>query len=416
MAKKEHIQPPLFVGLDIGTTKVCVIIASPNANGELYVLGIGQTDSEGVAKGEIKNLEKVSVAIQKALTLAEQRAGVKISSVVTGIAGEHVQSFQSRGVIAINNPEQEIKRDDVLRLLNDTRRVALPPERKILHVFPQEFIIDGQGGIHDPVGMNGIRLEATVHVVTSANNAIKNIEKCVERTGIKVRDVVLQQLASSYATLVDEEKELGVALVDIGGGTTDVAVFEDGVLRHSASIPYAGNHVTQDLRKGLGLLQEQAEKVKCEHGNAFSKNIIEDEPIVLPGIAGRSPVEISKETICRIIQPRMEEIFELVADELKRSGFAKQLAAGIVLTGGGAMIKGTSDLAHTMFSMPVKLGIPFGFSGGLVKEIEHPTYATSAGLALYAYRYRDKMQDDVEESELPFKNMLQGLKKWMKQI
>ncbi|MBS4028346.1 MAG: cell division protein FtsA, partial [Ignavibacteriales bacterium] len=380
MAKKEQIQPPLFVGLDIGTTKICVIIISPNANGELNVLGIGQVNSDGVAKGEIKNLEKVSASVQNAITQAEERAGVKISSVVTGIAGDHVQSFQSRGVIAINNPEQEIKRNDVLRLLNDTRRVALPPDRKILHVFPQEFIIDGQDGIHDPVGMNGIRLEATVHVVTSAIGAIKNIEKCVQRSGIKVHDVVLQQLASSYATLVDEEKELGVALVDIGGGTTDVAVFEDGVLRHTASIPYAGNHVTQDLRKGLGLLQEQAEKVKCEHGNAFSKNIIEDEPIVLPGIAGRSPVEISKETICRIIQPRMEEIFELVADELKRSGFAKQLAAGIVLTGGGAMIKGTSDLAQTMFSMPVKLGMPFGFSGGLVKEIEHPTYATAAGL------------------------------------
>jgi cell division protein FtsA len=409
-------QPPLFVGLDVGTTKVCVIIAAENAAGKLNVLGVGHAESDGLARGVITNIDKTVRSIQTAVEIAEQQAGVRIHSVYVGTAGEHIQSLQSRGVIAITNSEHEISEDDVSRLLQDTKRISLPAEREILHVFPQEYVIDGQSGFHDPVGMTGIRLEATVHVVTGVIGALRNIKKCVERTHLRVDDIVLQPLASSEAVLIDKEKELGVALIDIGGGTTDIIIFDEGVIRHSASIPYAGYHITQDIRRGLGILQEQAETIKVEYGYAFSKNILENEFITIPGVAGRSPLELSKETLCGIIQPRMEEIFELVAEEIRRSGYSKQLSGGIVLTGGGSMIRGTVDLAQAILGVPAKLGIPSGFAGGLVKEVEHPLFATCAGLTLLAYNNRKEQFNETdsgfEKKNTPFAKMV----KWIKNM
>ncbi|MEK7263594.1 MAG: cell division protein FtsA [Bacteroidota bacterium] len=408
-------QPTLFVGLDIGTTKVCVIIAAEGSSERLNVLGVGNAESEGLSRGVITNIEKTVRSIQTAVEIAEQQAGVRIHSVYVGTAGEHIQSLQSRGVIAITNPEHEISEEDVKRLLQDTKRISLPAEREILHVFPQEYVIDGQTGFHDPIGMTGIRLEATVHVVTGVIGALRNIKKCVERTHLRVDDIILQPLASSEAVLIDKEKELGVALIDIGGGTTDIIIFDEGVIRHSASIPYAGNHVTQDIRKGLGILQEQAETIKKDYGCTFIKNILENEFITIPGVAGRSPLELSKETLCGIIQPRMEEIFELVAEEIRRSGYSKQLSGGIVLTGGGSMIRGTVELAQAVLGVPAKLGIPSGFSGGLVKEIEHPLYATCAGLTLLAYHQREEKYNADElyehkKNSTPFTKMVNWLK------
>lgn len=382
----EHI----IVGLDIGTTKVCGIVASDDENGKINILGIGHSPSDGLTRGVVTNIDKTVRSIRSAIEEAESQSGVKIRLVTVGIAGDHIQSFQSRGVIAISGPENEITQADVDRLIEDTKRVALPSDRKIIHVIPQEFIIDGQDGVYDPVGMSGVRMEANVHIITGLVTAAQNIYKCVQRAGLEIDDMVLEPLASSYAVLDEAEKEVGIALLDIGGGTTDLAVFEDRTIRHTAVIPIAGNQVTNDIRKGLGILTEQAEKLKKESGFAYLPAIVDDEPIILPGIGGRAPLEIDKRLLCQIIQPRMEEIFEIAAIEIKRSGYSKHLSAGVVLTGGGSLIKGTVELAHEVLGIPAKIGIPTGFSAGLVKEIENPMYATGVGLVLHGLKHKDR--------------------------
>jgi cell division protein FtsA len=268
--------------------------------------------------------------------------------------------------------------------------VALPSDRRIIHVIPQEFIIDGQDGVSDPVGMSGVRLEANVHIITGLVTAAQNIYKCVQRSGLQIGDLVLEPLASSYSVLDEEEKEVGIALLDVGGGTTDLAVFEDRTIRYTAVIPIAGNQVTNDIRKGLGVLTEQAEKLKCQHGFAYLPSVLDDEPITIPGIGGRPPLEIDKKLLAQIIQPRMEEIFEIAAMEIKRSGYSRHLSAGVVLTGGGSLIKGASELAREVLGLPAKIGIPGGFSAGLVREIENPIYATAVGLVLHGLRHKDK--------------------------
>ena len=277
---------------------------------------------------------------------AQASSGVAIRSVIVGIAGDHIQSFQSRGVVGISGQDHEVTRADIDRLIEDTKRVALPSDRKIIHVIPQEFIIDGQDGIYDPLGMSGVRMEANVHIITGLVSAAQNIYKCVQRAGLEISDMVLEPLASSYAVLDDEEKEVGIALLDIGGGTTDLAVFEERTIRHTAVIGIAGRKVTDDIRKGLGILNEQAERLKKDHGCAYVNAVVDNEPLVLPGVGGRPPIEIDKHILAQIIQPRMEEILEIAALEIKRSGYAKHLAGGVVLTGGGALIKGTAELAQ----------------------------------------------------------------------
>ncbi len=382
----------IAVGLDIGTTKVCAIVAAPDEHrpGKLSILGIGRSPSDGLTRGVVTNIDKTVRSIQAAVQEAETQSGIKISTVTVGIAGDHIQSFQSRGVISITGPENEITREDVNRLISDTRKVALPSDRKIIHVIPQQFIVDGQDGIYDPVGMYGIRMEAVVHIITGLITAAQNIYRCVTRAGLEVNDMVLEPLASSYAVLEEEEKEVGVALLDIGGGTTDLAVFEEKTIRHTAVIGIAGKKVTDDIRKGFGILTEQAEKLKQEHGYAYRPALVSNDPIVLPGIGGRPPIEIDKHVLCDVIQPRMEEILEIASMEIKRSGYSRHLSAGIVLTGGGSLIKGTAELAHEVLGMPVKIGIPTGFSSGLVREIENPIYATGVGLVLHELKHRDQ--------------------------
>ncbi|MEK7749212.1 MAG: cell division protein FtsA, partial [Bacteroidota bacterium] len=316
------MQPDIAVGLDIGTTKVCAIVASPDETypGKLKVLGIGRSQSDGLIRGVVTNIEKTVRSIQTAVQEAQAQSGVQITAVTVGIAGDHIQSFQSRGVVTISRPENEITQEDVDRLIDDTKRVALPLDRKIIHVIPQQFIVDGQDGIYDPVGMSGVRMEAVVHIVTGLVTAAQNIYKCVQRAGLQVNDMVLEPLASSYAVLDDEEKEVGVALIDIGGGTTDLAVFEERTIRHTAVIGIAGRKVTDDVRKGFGILTDQAERLKIENGFAYEPAVMDNHPITLPGIGGRPPIEIDKKLLCKVIQPRMEEILEFASMEIKRSG------------------------------------------------------------------------------------------------
>lgn len=393
------MEQEIVVGLDIGTSKVCSVVAAVGEGGKINVLGIGHSPSDGLTRGMVTNIDKTVRSIQSAIAEAESRSGIKIQSVIVGIAGDHIQSFQSRGVIAISGPENEVTQADVHRLIEDTKRVALPSDRRIIHVIPQEFIIDGQNGVYDPVGMSGVRLEANVHIITGSVTAAQNIYKCVQRAGIQIRDMVLEPLATSYAVLDEEEKEVGIVLLDIGGGTTDLAIFEDRTIRHTAVIPIAGNQVTNDIRKGLGILTEQAEKLKRQYGFAYTPSVVDSEPITIPGIGGRPPLEIDKQLLARIIQPRMEEIFEIAAIEIKRSGYSRHLSAGVVLTGGGSLLKGCSELAREVLGMPIKIGIPGGFSAGLVQEIENPIYATCVGLVMYGLRHREKSMMSFNNSK-----------------
>jgi cell division protein FtsA len=381
------ISDKVIVGLDIGTTKICAIIGAVESDGRINVLGLGKAENEGMARGTVTHIEKTVNSVRLAVQNAESQSGIAVRAVNVGIAGDHIQSFQSRGVIAISNSENEIAKKDVERLLQDTKRVALPQDRRIIHVIPQEFIVDGQDGIYDPVGMSGVRLEATVHIITGSMTAVQNIYKCVERAGYEVNDLILEPLASSYAVLDEEEKEVGIVLVDIGGGTTDIAIFEDRTIRHTAVLAIAGKKVTEDIRKGLGILNEEAERLKREHGYAYLQEIVHDSPITLRGIGGRKSVEISRSLLCQIIQPRMEEILEIVGLEIKRSGYSKHLHSGVVITGGGSLIRGTAGLARDVLGMPVKIGIPGGFAGGLVTEVENPMYSTCVGLVLHGARH-----------------------------
>ncbi len=376
-----------IVGLDIGTTKVCAVVAGTDEQGRVHILGVGRSPSDGMNRGVVTHIDRTTNAIATAITEAEAQSGVHIQSAVVGIAGDHIQSFQSRGVVSISGADHEVTQADIDRLIEDTKRLSLPSDRKIIHVIPQEFIVDGQDGVYDPLGMSGIRMEASVHIITGLVSAAENIYKCVQRANIEVSDMVLEPLASSYAVLDDEEKEVGIALLDIGGGTTDLAVFEERTIRHTAVIGIAGKKVTDDIRKVLGVLNDQAERLKREYGCAYVPAVPQADPIVLPGVGGRAPIEIDRTLLARIIQPRMEEILEIAGMEIKRSGYSKHLSGGVVLTGGGALIKGTAELARDVLGMPVKIGIPSGFSGGLLREIENPAYATAVGLVYHGLRY-----------------------------
>ncbi len=375
----------IVVGLDIGTTKVCAVVATMDELDRINVLGIGVAESEGLNRGVVVNIDKTVAAVQLAVNEAERMAGVDVRKVIVGIAGDHVQSFQSRGVVTISNQDGEITEADVHRLLEDTTHVAMPSDREILHVIPQEFIVDGQDGVIDPVGMSGVRLEANVHIITGLVSAAKNIYRCIEKAGFQVEDIVLEPLGSSFAVLHHDEKEVGVAIIDIGGGTTDIAVFEDNTIRHTAVIAVAGNKVTDDIRKGLGVMRDQAEKLKVDFGIALSE-MADNEEIEIPGIGGRHEKHIGRSTLAQIIQPRLEEILEIAAIEIKRSGYARHLSAGVVLTGGGSMIPGTAELASEILGLEARIGRPMGISGGIVQEVTDPKFATGVGLVLYGLR------------------------------
>ena len=386
-------QGKIVVGLDIGTTKVCAIVASIDDQDHINILGVGRAPSDGLNRGVVVNIDKTVNAIQTAIEQAQLASGIEVRSVNVGIAGDHIRSMRSKGVITINNRDNEITMQDVERLLEDCQRIMLPTDQQIIHVIPQEFVVDGQDGISDPVGMSGMRMEAEVHIITGLVSAAKNIYRCVERAGYQVADIILEPLASSYSVLDDEEKEAGVVLVDIGGGTTDVAIFQDNTIRHTAVIAIAGKKVTDDIRVGLSVLDDQAEKLKKEHGESFIDMIEDDNVITVPGIAGRPPKEITKSILAKIIQARMEEILEIVAIEIKRSGYADALSAGVVLTGGGSLLKNVSPLATEVLGMDAKIGKPLGLSGGLTEEVNNPIYATGVGLVMHAMKAGNSMGD-----------------------
>src|SRR6056297_2315235 len=401
----------IVVGLDIGTTKVCAVVASINEQDKIHILGVGKAPSDGLNRGVVVNIDKTVNAIKKAVEQAQLASGIEVNSVNVGIAGDHIRSIRSKGVITINNKEKEITVQDVERILKDCQQIMLPPDQQIIHVIPQEFVVDGQDGISDPVGMSGMRMEAEVHIITGLVSAAKNIYRCVERAGYQVADIILEPLASSYSVLDEEEKEAGVVLVDIGGGTTDVAIFQDNTIRHTAVIAIAGKKVTDDIRVGLSVLDDQAEKLKREHGEAYIDLIEEDEAITVPGIAGRPPKEITKSILGKIIQARMEEILEIVAIEVKRSGYADSLSAGIVVTGGGSLIKNICPLANEVLGMDAKIGRPLGLAGGLIEEVNSPIYATSVGLVLHALK-----AEGVENEMVPSSSKGTGVEKVMNSI
>ncbi|TAL70405.1 MAG: cell division protein FtsA [Bacteroidetes bacterium] len=414
----------VIVGLDIGTSKFCCLVASPDEKTKkLDILGIGISEAEGLFRGVVVRIDNTVKTIQKVIEQAEQQSGLQIKEVIVGIAGDHIESYQSRGIIGISNINKEVSEQDVDRLLEESCKIAIPSDRRILHVIPQEFIIDGQDGISDPIGMSGVRMEANVHIVTGLITAIQNIYKCVERCGIKVKDIVLEPLASSHAVLDSDEKEVGVALIDIGGGTTDIAIFEEGIVRFTSGFGIAGKQVTDDIKKGLGIIPSQAERIKREYGHAYMNNILHDDIFMVPGIGGRKPMEITKSYLCRIIQPRYEEIFEFALGEIRRSGYSGSLGAGIVLTGGSALVGGIEELAQEVFGMPVKIGIPSGVTySGLVQEVENPVYSTVVGLVLHELKglaQNDIPFDDVEEplkSEKTKKSFFKKVKHYLEEL
>ena len=370
----------LIVGLDIGTSKVVAVVGELQADGVLEVIGIGSHPSRGLKKGVVVNIESTVQSIQRAVEEAELMAGCEIHSVYTGIAGSHVRSLNSHGIVAIR--DKEVTEADRLKVIDAAKAVAIPADQKILHVLPQEYIIDSQEGIRDPIGMSGVRLEARVHIVTGADSAAQNIIKCVERCGLHVEDMVLEQLASSYAALTDDEKDLGVCIVDVGGGTTDIAVFSQGAIRHTAVIPIAGDQVTNDIAVSMRTPTQYAEDIKIRYACALSQLANPDETIEIPSVGDRPPRRLARQTLAEVVQPRYEELFMLIRDELRRSGFEEVIAAGLVLTGGSAKMEGAVELAEEVFHMPVRLGVP-QFVKGLNDVVSNPIHATGVGLLLY---------------------------------
>jgi cell division protein FtsA len=376
-----------LVGLDVGTSTVCAVVAESLDNGNLDMVGIGVAESRGIKRGVVVNLEAAVESIKKALEEAELMAGVEIDSVHLALSGPHVKGFNSRGVIAVAGKNREILRDDVRRAIDAAKAVALPTGREILHVLPQDFVVDEQDGIGAPIGMTGARLEVNVHVVTGASSTSQNIIACVNRAGVSVVDTVIEQLAAAEAVLTSDEKELGVALVDVGGGTADLAIFERGSLWHTAVVAVGGDHFTSDIAVGLRTPMPDAEKLKRKNGCALSAMVDEDETIEVASVGGRRPRLMARRILSEILQPRAEEIFHLVWDEIRRAGYEKSLNSGIVLTGGGSILEGMPEIAEQIFDLPVRRGCPVGI-GGLADHVNSPVFATPVGLVLYAHRNR----------------------------
>jgi cell division protein FtsA len=382
----------LIVGLDIGTSKVVAIVGEITPEGSIEVIGIGSHPSRGLKKGVVVNIESTVHSIQRAIEEAELMAGCQIHSVYAGIAGSHIRSLNSHGIVAIK--DKEVTAGDVERVIDAARAVAIPADQKILHILPQEFLIDNQEGIREPVGMSGVRLEAKVHMVTGAVSAAQNIIKCVRRCGLEVDDIILEQLASSYSALTEDEKELGICMVDIGGGTTDIAVFTEGAIRHTAVIPIAGDQVTNDIAVALRTPTQFAEEIKIKYACALTQMASADESIEVPSVGDRPPRRLARHTLAEVVEPRYEELLSLVQAELRRSGFEDLVAAGIVLTGGSSKIEGLVELAEEVFHMPVRLGVP-QYVTGLVDVVRNPIYATGVGLLLFGHHNRDQRALDA---------------------
>lgn len=377
----------LIVGLDIGTTKICAIIAEVMEDGTLDIVGVGTSPSKGLRKGVVINIDVTVDSIKRALEEAELMAGLDVYSAFVGIAGGHIKGINSRGVIAVSGKSREITQKEIDRVIDAAKAVALPVDREVIHVLPQEFIVDGQGGIKEPLGMNGVRLESEVHIVTGAVTSAQNIIKCCNRAGLEVQDIVLQQLASSLSTLTPDEKELGVVLVDIGGGTSDIAVFVDGSIWHTAVLSVGGDHITNDIAIGLRTPIHEAEEIKKKHGCALPSLIEREENIEVGGMGGRRSRTISRQMLCEIVYPRLEEIFSLVDREVRRAGFEDVAVAGMVVTGGSSILPGVPELAEEILKIPVRRGVPSGVAG-LVDVVASPIYATGVGLVQYGAQNR----------------------------
>jgi len=369
----------VIAGLDLGTTKVCAVIAE-QAENSLNILGFGVAPSEGLNRGLVANISKTAEAITEAMNIASNRAGLTVKELNVGVAGEHITSLRHRNYVTINNPESEITQSDLERLRADVQTIRIPSDRQILHIIPEEYSVDYQSGIDDPIGMCGSRLEAVNHVVLASIPAMQNIKKSVERAGYIVKDYVLQPIASSFAVLEENEKDLGVLLIDIGGGTTDIAIFHRKAIKHTKVIGVAGNQVTNDVRETLGIVTADAEKLKKEYGYATEHAIIKEEDIFIKGVGGRGNIKIPLTLLTQIISVRMKELFALIDNELRQTGFKNKIKAGVVLTGGGSLLKGCTELAEEVFGMPARIGVPLDLGSGLSNEVESPEFATVAGL------------------------------------
>lgn len=411
MIAKNRENRSLIVALDIGTSKIVVIVAEALPDGQGFeVIGLGQHPSRGLRRGVVVNIESTVNSIQRALEEAELMANVKIREVITGIAGSHVKSFNSHGMVAIK--DKEVAPSDVERVLETARAVSIPTDQQILHILTQEFIIDGQEDVREPVGMSGVRLEVKVHIVTGAVSAAQNIMKCVRRCGLEVRDLILQPLASATAVLTDDEKDLGVCLVDIGGGTTDLAVFVQGAIRHTAVIPIAGDQITNDIAMALRTPTAAAEEIKVAHGCALRQLADADQMVEVPGVGDRGSRQLSRHTLAEVIEPRVEELFSLIQAELRRSGFEELLSSGIVLTGGTSAMSGMLELGEEIFHMPVRLGLP-NYRGGLSEVVRSPRFATGMGLLVSGFEQHQKAQ--VSRASIgSLAQLVDRMKNWFK--
>jgi cell division protein FtsA len=398
----------LIVGLDIGTSKIVAIVAELQPEGTVKVIGLGQHISRGLKKGVVINIESTMQSIQRALEEAELMADCKINNVYTGIAGSHIKSLNSHGMVKIK--DSEVSQMDVDRVIETARAIALPADQQILHILTQEFIIDGQEDVREPLGMSGMKLEVKVHIVTGAVAAAQNIVKCIKRCGIEVSDLILQPLASSLAVLTEDEKELGVCLVDIGGGTTDIAVFKQGSIRHTAVVPIAGDQMTNDVAVAFRTPTQSAEEIKVKHGCALRQLADPREIVEVPGVDGREPRQLSVQTLAEVLEPRIVELYELVLNELRRSGMEEMIASGIVITGGSAMMKGMVELGEEIFHMPVRMGLP-RYVGGLSEVVSNPRYATAVGLVLMGKQQLERHISGQMESS-SFGRMLEKMKSW----
>ena len=398
----------LIVGLDIGTSKIAAIVGEISADGEIEIIGIGSNRSRGLKKGVVINIESTVHSIQRAIEEAELMAGCEIHSVHAGIAGSHISSLNSHGIVAIR--DNEVSSGDIDRVIDAAKAVVLPADQKILHILPKEFIIDNQEGVKEPIGMSGVRLESKVHIVTGAVSAAQNIVKCVRRCGLDVDDVILEQLASSYSVLTDDEKDLGICMVDIGGGTTDIAIFTDGAIQHTAVIPIAGDQVTNDIAIALRTPTQHAEDIKVQYACALPQLANSEESIEVAGVGGRQSRRLARQTLAEVVGPRYEELFTLVQDELRRSGYEDLMAAGVVLTGGSAKMEGAVELAEEIFHLPVRIGVP-QFVTGLSDVVKSPIYATGVGLLLFGKR---QAQENVPRIRLDrgMKGVWERMKSW----
>jgi len=390
----------IIVGLDIGTTKICAVVGRKNEFGKLEILGMGKAVSDGVIRGIVTNIDKTVTAIQRAVEEAEEMAGININIVNVGIAGQHIRSSIHHGSITRSTSDDEITVSDVNKLTNDMYRIVIPPGSEIIHVMPQDYIVDYEDGIRDPVGMSGVKLEADFHVITAQTNAINNINKCIRRAGLEIENLILEPLASSLSVLSEEEKEAGVCLVDIGGGTTDIAIFYDNIIRHTAVIPFGGNIITSDIKQGCMVMSHQAELLKTKFGRAISEEASPNEIVSIPGLRNRPPKEISIKNLAHIIEARMEEIIEMVHTEIITSGYDQKLAGGVVITGGGAQLTNLKQLFEYMTGTDTRVGHPNEHLGkSKVELVKSPMYATTIGLVLSGFRALDARENRYNETK-----------------